>query len=460
MDQGIKPSMSTLLGRQLPYSVENEQALLGALILDSEKLGDVSAVLSTTDFYIDKHQEIYNALIELSLQNRGVDVVTLLSLLVQKGVYTEEHGSSYIRQLAENVPSLSNIMDYATIIHEKALLRGLINAAEEIMEEVYEQHGQTSKIIDSAQQKIFNLTKGIVKHDFTKIDEIIQQFYVELKEVSSGSENTGTIRTYFGDLDRVLVGMNPGDLILVGARPGMGKTSFVMNIAAEVAKRRRDKSVAIFSMEMSKTQLASRLLSSEGRIESRKLRDGQLEEEDLAKLAEAAVALSQTNIYIDESGNLSPVEMRTKLRRIPNLGLIVVDYLQLMTSDDRKKRDNRVLEVGDITRNLKIMAKDLGCPIILCSQLSRISQDRKDKRPQLTDLRESGAIEQDADVVLFLHREFYYNHDASIENQAECIISKNRHGAVEDIKLGWNGKYTLFFPLEHRYDQMEPPPEA
>ncbi|MBR3838020.1 MAG: replicative DNA helicase [Clostridia bacterium] len=460
MDKNTKPSIGALLGRQPPYSVENEQALLGALILDNEKLGDVSSVLNAQDFYFEKHEKIYSALIELSLQNRGVDVVTLLSLLVQKGVYTEEQGASYIRQLAENVPSLSNIMDYATIIHEKALLRALIHAAEEIMEEAYDQHGEPNKIIDSAQQKIFNLTQGVAKHDFSKLDEIIQQFYIELKEISSGNENTKTIKTYFGDIDRVLVGMNPGDLVLIGARPGMGKTSFVMNIAAEVAKRRKDKSVAIFSMEMSKTQLASRLLSSEGKIESRKLRDGQLEEEDLAKLAEAAVALSQTNIYIDESGNLSPMEMRTKLRRIPNLGLVVVDYLQLMNSDDKKKRDNRVLEVGDITRNLKIMAKDLGCPIMLCSQLSRIAQDRKDKRPQLTDLRESGAIEQDADVVLFLHREFYYNHDPAIENEAECIVSKNRHGSTEDIKMGWNGKYTLFFPLEHRYDQMAPPPEA
>lgn len=459
MDTVNQNSMSAVLGRQLPYSVENEQALLGALILDCEKLGDVSTVLSSQDFYIEKHAQIYSALVQLSTENRGVDVVTLLSLLVQQGVYTEESGSSYIRQLAENVPSLSNIMDYANIIHDKALLRQLIQASEEIMDSAYSQHDETRTIIDQAEQKIYSLTQGVVKHDFSKIDEIIQQFYVELKTLSAGSDQISTIKTYYSDIDRILVGMNPGDLVLIGARPGMGKTSFALNIAAEVAKRRRDKAVAIFSLEMSKTQLASRLLSSEGQIESRKLRDGHLEEEDLAKLAKAAVALSETNIYIDDSSNISPMEMRTKLRRIKNLGLVFVDYLQLMHSDNRRSDGNRVLEVGDITRNLKIMAKELGCPIILCSQLSRISQERKDKRPQLTDLRDSGAIEQDADVVMFLHREFYYdNRNTEIQNLAECIIAKNRHGAVDYVNLGWDGQYTRFVTLEKRFDS--PLPEA
>jgi len=449
-------AISSVLGRQLPYSVENEQALLGALILDSEKIGDITAVVSSEDFYIDKHAQIFSALVQLSTENRGIDVVTLLTLLVKNGVYTEESGSAYIRQLAENVPSLSNLFDYATIIHEKALLRSLIHASEEIMQSAYDQADDTRTIIDRAEQKIFSLTQGVVKQDFTKINEIIQQFYVELKTLASGEENTGTIHTYYSDIDRLLVGMNPGDFILIGARPGMGKTSFALNIAAEVAKRRKDKAVAIFSLEMSKTQLASRLLSSEGRIESRKLRDGQLEDEDYSKLAAAAVALSETNIYIDDSSNVTTVEMRSKLRRIKNLGLVIIDYLQLMHAD--KKIENRVLEVAEITRNLKIMAKELGCPIIACSQLARISQDRKDKRPQLTDLRDSGAIEQDADVVMFLHREYYYNtQNTDIQNMAECIIAKNRHGAVDHVNLGWDGQYTRFSTLEKRYDAI---PEA
>jgi replicative DNA helicase len=426
--------------------------------LDSEKLGDVINILVPEDFYFEKHAKIFSALIQLSVNSRSIDVVTLLTVLVQNGVYTEESGSSYIRNLAESVPSLSNFMDYATIIKEKSLLRRLISAAEEIMGEAYKQNADTMDVITQAEQKIFALTKGVTKQDFTKIDQIIQQFYAELTALKEGGEKTSTIRTYFGDIDRVLVGMNPGDLVLIGARPGMGKTSFALNIAAEVAKHRKDKAVAIFSMEMSKTQLASRLLSSEGEIESRKLRDGQLEQEDLAKLAEAAVALSETNLYIDDSSDVSPAKMRSKLLRIENLGLVLVDYLQLMSCDNKEVSGNRVLQVGDITRNLKLLAMDLGCPIILCSQLSRISQDRKDKRPQLTDLRDSGAIEQDADMVLFLHREHYYNLDnADLQNQAECIIAKNRHGAQETIKLGWDGQFTRFKALEHRFDQMIPP---
>ena len=450
---------TSFLGKQPPHSIENEMALLGALILDSERIGDVSSVVSSDDFYVDKHAEIYNSLVSLSNRSSGIDVVTLLSDLVKNGVYTEEQGSQYIRHLAESVPALSNIMDYAAIVHEKALLRKLIAIAEEIQDSAYSQHEETASVLDQAEQKIYALSQNTIKDDFSPLSEIITAFYKELTELSKGGDKTSTIHTFYSDIDRILVGMNPGDLILIGARPGMGKTSFALNIAAEIAKKRTDKTVAIFSLEMTKTQLASRLLSSEGRIESRKLRDGNLEAEDYAKLAEAASALAETRVYIDDSSDLSPMKMRTKLRRLRNLGIIFIDYLQLMHSDDKKKSENRVLEVADITRNLKIMAKEFGCPIVLLSQLSRISQDRKDKRPQLTDLRDSGAIEQDADVVMFLHREFYYdNRNTDIQNMAECIIAKNRHGAVDTVNLGWDGQYTRFCTLEKRFEGA--PPEA
>ncbi len=452
MDHGTQTNLSDLLGRQVPYSVENEQALLGALILDYEKIGDITAILNAKDFYIEEHQKIFEALVSLSLENHGIDVVTLLSRLVQNGVYTEEKGAAYIRRLAENVPTLSNLYDYANIVHEKALLRSLIHASEEIIKDAYAQSEDTREIIDKAEQRIFSLTQGVVKEDFSRIDEIIQQFYVELNDLRNGKDRSGNILTYYGDLDHFLVSMNPGDFILIGARPGMGKTSFALNIAAEVAKHRKDKAVAIFSLEMSKTQLASRLLSSEGRIESRSLRDGNLKEEEMSSLALAASAFAETNLYIDDSSNVTPMEMRTKLRRIKNLGLVIVDYLQLMHSD--VKTENRVREVAEITRALKIMAKELGCPLIACSQLARMSQDRKDKRPQLTDLRDSGAIEQDADIVMFLHREEYYSPDnPDVQNIAECIISKNRHGSPGKVKLRWDGQFTRFWPLENTYDQ-------
>ncbi len=455
MDTNTQNSISAILGRQLPHSIENEQALLGALILDSERIGDVSAVITTEDFYIDKHAQIYSALLQLSRENRGVDVVTLLTILVKNGVYTEESGSAYIRQLAENVPSLSNVMDYAAIVHEKAVLRSLIRASEEIMQDAYEQKDDANAVLNEAERKVFALTKGIVREDFTRIDEIIQRFYVELQALAAGEENSSTVQTYYSDIDRVLVGMNPGNLIVIGGRPGMGKTSFAMNIATEVAKRRRDKSVAIFSLEMSKTELASRLLSSEGRISSKKLRDGQLDEEDYANLARAATLLAETNLYIDDSPDVTPMRMLSKLRRLKNLGLVVIDHLQLMHSDDRKK-ENRVQEVNEITRSIKNMAKDLGCPIILCSQIGRADATRKDKRPLLSELKESGSIEQDADVVMLLHRDFYYdNQNTEIQNYAECNIAKNRHGESRMVKLGFDGQFTRFYPLEDRYD--EPP---
>ncbi len=449
--------LNSVFGRQLPYSIENEQALLGALILDSERIAETAAHVAFTDFYISEHQKIFQALLGLFAENRGIDVITLVNQLVRDGVYaSEEAGSAYIRQLVENVPTLSNLLDYAAVVREKAQLRRLIYDCETIMADAYAQSKSAKDIIIEASSKIYELSQGKSEQDLTKITEILQEFYAELTALAEQKENPTALQTYYDDLDRVLVGMNPGDFILIGGRPGMGKTSFAMNIAAEIAKHRKDKAVAIFSLEMSKTQLASRLLSSEGRIDSRKLRDGQLEKEDYEKLTLAATALSETNLYIDDSSAMKPQDMLLKLHKIENLGLVVIDYLQLMEPDER--RENRNQEVSSISRKLKLMAKELGVPVIACSQLARLPKDQKITKPQMSDLRDSGAIEQDADVVMLLHREGYYDRqNAAIQNIAECIVAKNRHGEARDIKICWEGQYTKFSPLEQRY---EPEPGA
>lgn len=439
-----------LLGRQLPFSVESEQALLGAMILDSEKIGDLTRTVIQNDFYLEKHQRIFAALVRLSATGKAIDPVTLLGALVQEGVYNEEGGAAYIRQLVESVPAVSNARDYAALVHDKALLRSLIYSIEEILDSAYLQNSDARELLEKAEETVFALGQKETRSDVSSILDVIQEFYLELKNLADNRENTKMIRSYFGGIDQKIVGMNPGDFILIGARPGMGKTTFALNIAAEVAKHRQDKAVVIFSLEMTKTQLVSRMLASEGLVDNHKLREANLADEDYSKLASAATVLNATRIFIDDTSEITTAEMRSKLRRIPDLGLVIVDYLQLMHSD--RYRDNRVLEVADITRNLKLMAKELDCPIIACSQLSRMDKDRK--RPQLTDLRDSGAIEQDADMVLFLHRDYYYDfQQQDKKNDAVCIIAKNRHGSTGDINLFFDGDHTRFFSRETGYDE-------
>lgn len=446
--------------KQLPYSMEAEQAVLGAVIMDSEKMGEVSALLKSEDFFVEKHALIFDAAYELFSDNSVIDPVTLLDELERREVYTKEAGNAYIRQLAENTPSISNVMDYARIVHDKALMRKLIRAAEQISENAYTQTvgsepSDAQGVLDSAEQMIYSLARGSMDQDFVHIKDLIREYYGVLKVLTTDKDATRGIPTNYAGLDRCLVGMAPGDLIIIGGRPGMGKTSFAMNIATNVAKNQK-KSVAVFSLEMTNLQIVERMLSSEARIDSRKLHTGEIEEEDFASLAKAATGLSNTDIYANESGGINVSQMRTKLRRLENLGLVVIDYLQLMHSD--KRIDNRVLEIGDITRNLKLMAKDLGVPIILCTQLSRSPEKRTggddSKKPQLSDLRDSGTIEQDADIVLMLYREGYYkDEDPEAKNRAECLVAKNRHGETGTIHLAWEGQYTRFTDIEKRYEE-------
>ncbi len=433
--------------RKLPFSLEAEQSVLGSILIDPESLNEIATIITADDFYIDEHREIYSAMQRLFLQSRRIDPVTLMDVLVQNNVYDSEQSKSYIHTLVDTVPSTSNIKDYATIVRDKSLLRRLIKVTEEITEDAYSAQDSASDIINQAEAKVFEIAQTKEQHDFSHIRDVILGTYQQIKDVADNKEEAVGVPTGFSMLDNVLVGMGKSDLVLVGARPGMGKTSFALNVATNVAKK-SNKTVCIFSLEMSKEQLVSRMLSSEALIESNTMRSGMLSTDDWSKLADASSILAETEIYIDDTTNITVTGMKSKLRRVKNLGLVVVDYLGLMQSD--RKIENRVQEVADISRNLKVMAKELRVPVICCAQLSRGPESRTDKRPMLSDLRDSGAIEQDADVVLFLYRDEYYKDDPEKQNTAEVIIAKNRHGGTGKVEVGWFGKYTKFTTLENR----------
>ena len=442
--------------RQLPVSIEAERALLGAIIIKPESFDKIGGMITTDDFYLTEHQHIFSALTSMYMQNKMIDTVTLVNALVEQGDRDEAGGIQYISLIAGSVPSTANVEDYARIVKDKSTLRRLISVCDDINATAYEEASPVRTIIDSAEQKIFDISHNIGTKGFRHIKDILHNVYTDIEMLSqSGNAVTGA-KTGFSGLDRMLIQMGKGDLIIVGARPGMGKTSFAMNIATNVAKTK--KAVAIFSLEMSGEQLVNRILSSEALIDSGKLRTGQLNGDDWANLAVVVDSLSGCDIYIDDTSAITSTEMKSKLRRIPNLGLVVIDYIGLMQSTSNS--DNRAQQVGEISRNLKIMAKDFGIPIICCAQLNRGTEQRGGdaKKPTLADLRDSGSIEQDADIVLFLYRDEYYkdisgnqNDDPNAPNTAntaEVIVAKNRHGSVGNVKMGWIGQFTKFRTLE------------
>lgn len=432
--------------RKMPFSMEAEQSVLGAVILDPERLNDIAAILRADDFYLEQHQRIYEAMRDIFARSDAhLDEVTLLEELVSNGTLDEAGGKSYLAVLAGTVPSVANLSDYVRIIKDKAVLRRLIEASGEISEMAYTAEGDTKDILDRSEQLIFDIAEKNETKGFSHIRDVILEYYRHLEELQkNGSAALGT-PTYFSGIDKLLVGMGKGDLVLVGARPGVGKTSFALNIASNVALRSPKKAIALFSLEMSCEQLVSRLLASEALIDSYKMRSGELSEEDWTKLARAAGVLAETNILIDDTSGISVTGMKAKLRRVKNLGLVVIDYLQLMQSD--KRTENRVQEVSDISRGLKLLAKEFEVPVITCAQLSR-SSEKENKKPVLSDLRDSGAIEQDADTVMFLSRDYYKN-DPDKENVADCIIAKNRHGSTGTVTLGWYGQYTKFITVDN-----------
>ena len=440
--------MADELIRKLPFSMPAEQSLLGSVLIDPAALNEVADLLTAEDFYLSEHKQIYLAMHELFLTNSEIDVVTLIDMLVVKGIYDKSGGEDYIRTLTEAVPDALNVKDYARIVKEKSILRQLIAAAGEISEAAYSEQESVTGILDHAEHLIFNIAQGRDTKSFRHIKEVLGEVYNHLHELNTNKEATQGTQTGFSALDRVLAGMGKSDLVLVGARPGMGKTSFALNIATNVAKQTK-KAVCIFSLEMSAEQLVNRVLASEALVNSYTLRTGELKPEDWEHLAVAAGELSGCDILIDDTSGMTVTAMKAKLRRVQNLGLVVIDYLGLMQGDHHN--DNRVQEVSEISRSLKIMAKELMVPVVCCAQLSRGPESRTDKKPMLSDLRDSGAIEQDADTVIFLYRSEYYKTDDAAGQDtsiAEVIIAKNRHGSTGTVEMGWNGQFTKFITID------------
>ncbi|MBE6535725.1 MAG: replicative DNA helicase [Ruminococcaceae bacterium] len=435
--------MNDELLKKLPFSLVTEQSLLGSIIIAPEVLDEVVQIITPDDFYISEHAQIFMTIKELFVNSRDIDFITLVDALVTKGIYNEAGASDYITQLVHKGNNALNVKDYAKIIKDKSLLRKLIGVCEEISEKAYSEEGEAAHLVDYAESLVFDIAQGRDSKNFRHISDVINDVYKNLHEMAEGEAAQGT-KTGFSGVDAVLAGMGNSDLILVGARPGMGKTSFALNIATNVAVQSK-KTVCIFSLEMSAEQLVNRIISSEAMIDSMALRTGKLDAKQWNEIAKTTTQLAGTNILIDDTTGMTVTGMKGKLRRVKNLGLVVVDYLGLMQSD--KRIDNRVNEVAEISRNLKIMAKELNVPIICCAQLSRGPESRTDKRPMLSDLRDSGAIEQDADVVIFLYKDDYYDKKDTDNDEgciAEVIVAKNRHGSTKTVKMGWIGRYTKF----------------
>ena len=443
-----------LLQRQLPHSLEAEQAVLGSMLIDSRSVAEVIGIVRPDDFFLQQNKEIYETIYSMFNFSETIDPVTVLEKMKVQGLATDKT-PEYLMQLMEITPTAANVGQYARIVRDRAMLRNLATAAGEIRETVLAGVGTPEEILESAEKKIYALRNGNAGETLQHIGVVMVGVFDRLDELSRSGNAFPGLSTGLHDLDRKINGLNKSDLLLIAARPGMGKTSLALNIALSVAKESA-KTVAFFSLEMSREQLAMRLLSNESFVDNQKLLTGQLSEEDWTKIAIASSALSQTDIRVDDNPSISVAEMNAKCRRLPNLGLVLIDYLQLMTSagtGQTSNNANRVQVVSDISRALKIMAKELNVPVICLSQLSRANESRTDKRPMLSDLRESGAIEQDADEVLFIYRDDYYHPDTPEKNVAEVIVAKNRHGETGTVKLQWLPQFTTFADREWKHSE-------
>jgi len=441
-----------LLSRKPPQSLEAEQSVLGSILIDSRCITDIIGVVKPEDFSLQQNREIYEAVYTMFNYSQTIDPVTVLEKLRELGYY-HDNTRDYIMQLMEITPTAANAARYATIVREKAMLRELGEASENITQMVYDQVGTPQEILEAAEKKIYALRKGEHGDSLEHIGTTLHRVFDRLTELSMSDSAIPGLSTGLRDLDTRINGLNKSDLLLIAARPAMGKSAFALNIGLNVAKKYSGMTVAMFSLEMSREQLAIRLLSSEGFIDMQKLTTGKLsEEEEWNNLCMASSALSQTDIRIDDNPSVTVAEINAKCRRLENLGLVIIDYLQLMNgSGNGGRNENRVTVVGDISRSLKIMAKELNVPVICLSQLSRAVESRTDKRPIMSDLRESGAIEQDADAIMFLYRDEYYNPNTEDKGIAECIVAKNRHGETGTVKLQWVPQFQTFTDREWKH---------
>ena len=437
------------VGKIPPHDVDAEQAILGSMLTDQDAVIDAIEVLKPEDFYREDNKYIYQSIINLYNRGEPIDIITVKAELTSMQKFEAVGGIEYLATLPDKVPLVANADKYIKIVEEKSILRQLIKAANEIQSLGYAQNEEIDNIVDQSEKMIFNIMQGKNQKGYTQIKDVLVETFAELEKLYNQKETITGVPTGFADLDYKTAGLHNSDLILIAARPAMGKSAFVLNIATYAAINTK-KPVVIFNLEMSKEQLVNRMLCSEAMVDSNKIRTGKIDEEDWIKLATALGPLSEAPIYIDDTPGISVAEIRAKCRKLKlekNIGLVVIDYLQLIQGSG-KRNASREQEISEISRSLKILAKELDVPVIALSQLSRAAEARQDHRPMLSDLRESGAIEQDADIVMFLYRDDYYNPDSEKKNIAEIILAKHRAGSTGTVELLWMGNYTKFANLD------------
>ena len=441
------------LGKVPPHDIEAEQAVLGSMLTDKDAVIAAMEVLKPESFYREDDKAVYEAMQNLYSRAEPIDLITLKNELETMSKLEQVGGIEYLANLPEKAPTSANVQKYISIVEEKSMIRSLIKTANEIIDLGYSQSEEVEDIMDHAEKKIFDIMQNKNQKGYSPIKDVLVDSFTQLEELYNRKQHITGVPTGFTDLDYRTAGLHGSELILIAARPAMGKTAFALNLAANAAIR-GGAGVAIFSLEMSKEQLVNRMLCSEAMVDSNKMRTGKLEEDDWAKLASAIGPLSESNIVIDDTPGVTVMDIRTKCRKLKlekNIGLIIIDYLQLITGNS-KRGGSRDQEISEISRSLKILAKELNVPVIALSQLSRAVEQRPDHRPMLSDLRESGAIEQDADLVMFVYRDDVYNKESEKKDIAEVIIAKQRGGSTGTVDLLWMGTYTKFVNLETRYD--------